>query len=259
MMSKVEQYRRRLISTGNADSGYVIYGWDNANFTSDGWFMIFGYEFNMSQVASISLDGVSKPINRRVNIPAGNVQNIVANLKGLTSCGYMLSSAGSGVSMKYIDVSNLDTSKVITMERMFAGAMENIRGLSSLNTGNVKNLRQAFLWQLRSFEAGEISGWDTSNVEDMSYVFAHEGYVTTEQFSIDISGWDTSKAQTMEGMFSNHGRLTELKMMGKTNPNANVTNMFKGVYLPGVFYYNSAYDYSHIIAELPSNWTTQAL
>jgi surface protein len=42
----------------------------------------------------------------------------------------------------------------------------------------------------------DISSWDTSNVQDMSYMFCN-----AESFDQDIGDWDTSNVETMNKMF----------------------------------------------------------
>ena len=44
---------------------------------------------------------------------------------------------------------------------------------------------------------GDISGWDVSNVEDMSHMF------DDSSFNGDISMWDVSKVKNMSYMFNN--------------------------------------------------------
>ena len=239
------------------DCGSIIYGWGDTAFPQDGYYYILGFEFDLSQVLSISLNGEKMPITRKVQIPSGIIPNIVVRFKDLKRCDDMLFSAGSGISMSSADVSNLDTSNVVSMQGMFRHLTRtsNIIGLENLDTSNVKCLAYVLYNVLTSFEEGRISNWDTSKVTDFSYAFSHEGYVSSPTYSIDISGWDTSSAENMDGMFSGHVRLRELKMMGATNPNASVSDMFAGVVSDGVFYYNPRYDYSHIIAQLPSSWT----
>jgi hypothetical protein len=44
-------------------------------------------------------------------------------------------------------------------------------------------------------------------------------------------------------------------MGGDVSKVTNALDMFNGIKTTGTFYYNSQYDYSKIIAELPSTWT----
>jgi surface protein len=45
----------------------------------------------------------------------------------------------------------------------------------------------------------DLSGWDTSNVTDMSYMFLYSSKLK----ELDISGWDTSNVKNMKSMFAN--------------------------------------------------------
>jgi hypothetical protein len=59
----------------------------------------------------------------------------------------------------------------------------------------------------------------------------------------------------MGSMFSGCTNLTEIRMGGNPSSLTTVSYMFRGINTNGTFYYNVAYDYSKIIAELPSTWT----
>ena len=56
-------------------------------------------------------------------------------------------------------------------------------------------------------------------------------------------------------MFANCTSLIEIKMGGDVSKVTDVFYIFSGIAKNGTFYYNSQYDYSKIIAELPSTWT----
>ena len=57
----------------------------------------------------------------------------------------------------------------------------------------------------------------------------------------------------MESMFFSCGSLSEVRMTSDISKLENVNSMFLGVNYNGTFYYNPQYDYSKIIAVLPSN------
>ena len=79
--------------------------------------------------------------------------------------------------LKSFDGTNLNTSQVTTMERMFYGC----RALTSLN----------------------VTGFDTSNVESMLYMFSGCSVLTT----LDLSGFNTSKVKNMGYVFSSCANL----------------------------------------------------
>ena len=69
----------------------------------------------------------------------------------------------------------------------------------------------------------KFSGFDTSNVTDMSYMFKNCKALT----SLDVSNFDTSKVTTMEGMFGRCYAFVTLDLRSFTNENlTNIGNMF---------------------------------
>ena len=145
-----------------------------------------------------------------------------------------------------------------------------------IDTSNVTDMSYVFQ-SCRNLTSIDLSNWDTSNVTDMSYMFNH----CTNLTSLDLSNWDTSKVDNMSGMFSNCANLTSLDLSSLDLSNVSiyshmfsncknltevkmgvigkriisVLNMFNGITTTGTFYYNPQYDYSEIIAVLPSTWT----
>ena len=71
----------------------------------------------------------------------------------------------------------------------------------------------------------DVSGWDTSNVTNMSHMF----YLCTSLTSLDVSGWDTSNVTNMYNMFNYCEKLTSLDVSGWDT--SNVTNMSHMFYL----------------------------
>lgn len=91
-----------------------------------------------------------------------------------------------------------------------------------------------------------------SSVQDSTYSwFSSCSYL----ISIDLSNFDTSKVENASGMFMNCVRLTSVKMTTGWDNLETAYRMFYGIQTSGIFYYNSKYDYSKIVAELPSTWT----
>lgn len=97
----------------------------------------------------------------------------------------------------------------------------------------------------------DTENMDISNVTTMSCMFLHCDNIT----SLDLSSWDTSNVRDMEHMFDGCRKLTELRMGGDISKLDGWVGMFEGINTTGTFYYNSQYDYSKIISELPSTWT----
>ena len=145
-----------------------------------------------------------------------------------------------------------DVSNVTNMSNMFFYCY----GLTSLdlsnwNTSNVTNMNSMF-YGCAGLTSLDLSNWNTSNVTNMNGMF----YACESLTSLDLSNWNTSNVTDMSHMFGVCDYLTEIKMGGDVSNVTNVENMFLFNYSNGTFYYNSAYDYSLILAQLPSRWTT---
>ena len=72
----------------------------------------------------------------------------------------------------------------------------------------------------------DVSSFDTSNVTDMSYMFAWNRQYLKE---LDLSNFDTSNVTTMQNMFNQWKSLETLNFKNATFTNvSNYTNMFSG-------------------------------
>jgi len=72
------------------------------------------------------------------------------------------------------------------------------REIISLTDDNIRYAVDAWVntQALAESEYGHISGWDTSNITDMSHLFFDK-----RKFNDDISKWNVSKVSNMHGMF----------------------------------------------------------
>jgi surface protein len=103
------------------------------------------------------------------------------------------------------DISNWNTSRVESMHGMFKsskyvgnyymGPTSFNQDISNWDVSNVKNMSEMFLGST-SFNQG-INNWDVSNVENMDHMF---GGATS--FNQPIGNWDTRRVESMRGMFS---------------------------------------------------------
>ncbi|HGF7574961.1 TPA: BspA family leucine-rich repeat surface protein [Enterococcus hirae] len=75
-----------------------------------------------------------------------------------------------------------------------------IEGLSQLDTSNVTDMRSVINL--------DVSGFDTSNVTSMNYMFKNMSSIT----SLDVSGFDTSNVTGMYTMFQGLSRVTSLDL-----------------------------------------------
>jgi surface protein len=67
--------------------------------------------------------------------------------------------------------------------------------LNHIKTHKITDMSSLFDDSELYYFNGDISKWDVSKVEDMSYMFFNS------QFNSDISKWDVSNVETMEWMF----------------------------------------------------------
>ena len=88
---------------------------------------------------------------------------------------------------EYIYLGNIDTSYIFDMSYLFLEFDEQSNDLNDLNNDICIISRKDF---------SGIETWNTSNVEDMSYMF----YECTN-FNKNISSWNTSRVINMRGMF----------------------------------------------------------
>lgn len=127
-------------------------------------------------------------------------------------------------SMEYItniDVTNLDTSNVVSMEDMFSSVgwyatSVTINGLSGWNTSNVTNMGGMF-YQIGAFKAtsvyiGNLSRWNTSNVTDMTLMFSGAAGNATSFTISGLSGWNTSNVRDMMNMFMGAGKNASYRL-----------------------------------------------
>ena len=153
--------------------------------------------------------------------------------------------------LKYLDVSKIDTSKVVDMNNMFTGAsnlttldvskwdtsrveymsamFEDATSLTTLDvskwdTSKVKYMSSMFTGA-SSLTTLDVSKWDTSKVFNMSYMFRGASNLTT----LDVSKWDTSKVVYMNNMFSEASSLTSLDVSKwDTSKVESMSEMFRG-------------------------------
>ena len=102
-------------------------------------------------------------------------------------------------------------------------------------------------------EISGISDWDTSNVTDMSYMFAYAGSSATT-FTLNLSSWNTSNVTNMSRMFFDAGRSATTWSIGDLSSwnTSNVTDMSY------MFYYAGYSATTWSIGDL-SSWNTSSV
>ena len=128
-------------------------------------------------------------------------------------------------SLKSINVDNIDTSNVENMRSLFAYCknLESI-DLNKLNTSNVTDMSNMFL-ECQSLKELDLKNLDTSKVENMSYMFG-DCYGLTE---LNLDNLDTSKVENMMTMFTNCKNLKEIDLEDiDTESVTDMNHMFSG-------------------------------
>ena len=125
----------------------------------------------------------------------------VEDMSGMFFCCSKLSS---------LDLSGLDTSNVTDMSSMF-GDCRSLKSLdlTPLDTSNVTDMSSMF-GDCRSLKSLDLSGLDTLNVTDMFGMF--KGCASLQ--SLDLTPLDTSKVTGMSRMFWDCRSLTSLDLSG---------------------------------------------
>jgi surface protein len=96
-------------------------------------------------------------------------------------------------------LNHIDVSEVINMNYLFCGpSLVDFNGdISGWDTSNVE--RMAGMFSNSKFNNDSICDWDVSNVKSMALMF-HSNQV----FNQNINDWDVSNVTDMEGMFCNN-------------------------------------------------------
>jgi surface protein len=280
-------FRRRLLLY-NSNKNCISIKYGNVGFP--GTVRILGENFDISKVKSVTINNKEIEIAKTYtyeDIP--DYQLYTIQFDNLTDLSHMIEDcvydgdSKNGI-ISVLNVSNLNTKDVVSAEAMLKNAyIGKLVGFERFNTENIVNMSKMFsdihflnygsslnlnYWNTSKVETFEsmfssetmgangfknikCSSWDTSKSTNMFKMFHQQIHLT----ELDLSNWDTSKVTNMSSMFEHCLSLQSLKMLGPTNPQADVTDMFKDVTTYGTFYYNPNYDYSHIIAQLPTTWT----
>ena len=125
-----------------------------------------------------------------------------------------------------IDLSNFDTSKVTTMNRMFSGMSSlTALNLSNFDTSKVTDMGNMFAF-MSNLTTLNLSNFDTSQVTSMQNMLGEMHSLT----SLNLSSFDTSKVTNMQNMFQEAYNLTTLNLSNfDTSKVTNMSSMFRSM------------------------------
>lgn len=143
-----------------------------------------------------------------------NISNL--NTKNVTHMATLFYNCESLTSL---DIKNFDTSNVTNMDAMFYNC-KSLKTLdaSGFNTSKVTSMNKMF-GSCKVLESLKITNFDTSNVTDMELMFCDCNLLKT----LDVSSFNTSKVTNMNTMFAKCMTLKELDISNFDT--SNVTNM----------------------------------
>ena len=124
-----------------------------------------------------------------------------------------------------LDLTPLNTSNVTNMSSMFYGCRNIINlNLSPLNTNNVTDMSEMFSG-CSGFTTLDLTPLNTSKVTDMSDIFRGCSKLT----NIDLTPLDTSLVTNMSGIFANCSKLTSINLSPLDTRNiTDMSYMFSG-------------------------------
>ena len=114
-------------------------------------------------------------------------------------------------------IRDLDVSLIDDLSELFYEIAKGVRtlDLSGWKTSNANDMSYMF-FSCNNLKSLDVSGWDTSNVKYMTWMF---NWCESLE-SLDLSGWNTSNVRGMNGMFANCKKLKSLDLSGWDTSNA---------------------------------------
>ncbi|MCR5501458.1 MAG: leucine-rich repeat protein [Lachnospiraceae bacterium] len=164
----------------------------------------------------------------------GTVGSNITNMRGMFY-GNGENYIGEGhniVQLDRLDIAALDTSNVTDMSYMFYGQyVRNGIDVSKFNTRKVKNFSHMFYWiWCPDAKDPDVSGFDTSSAEDMSYMFGAGGMARYRRSgkpscygmghlsgTLDLSNFTFDEVKNMQGMFINQANLKKIVFPNSVN------------------------------------------
>lgn len=163
------------------------------------------------------IERITKTLAKKQVSPTDMLQQLVDQTQSLASMF-------ANPKIVNLDLSNLDTSEVTTMQKAFQSNTEikNIIGLNKLNTSNVTDMSYMFN-RCSNLDELDLSSFDTSNVNTMREMFSSCHSIT----QLDLSSFNTEKVTSMQNMFAYCKKLVDLNISKFNTSNVQyMTSMF---------------------------------
>ena len=152
-----------------------------------------------------SLDNLGdiKEFKRSSTAPGTSVSTKVASIPTSEMPAYLWYDTPSKTVFWWSDADTVYANEDSSSMFNSLGDVEKI-DMDGINTSRVKNMSGMFHSGKNLYREINLANLDTSNVEDMSYMFATHGMKTMENIlPLDLSHFNTSKVKDMSYMFSN--------------------------------------------------------
>ena len=150
-----------------------------------------------------SLDGLSdiKEFKKASSAPAPGTSTKIASTADSEMPAYLWYDVPSKTVFWWSDADTVYANENSGGMLLDLGDVERI-DMTGINTSRVKNMKMMFHSSNKLYKHIELGNFDTSNAEDMSYMFGTHCMKTMENVDpIDFSRFNTSKVKNMEGMF----------------------------------------------------------
>ena len=228
-----------------------------------------GIDFNTA-IRNIYTSGVSEIRFSHDPVPVDAKSVDVSLEQDGSVIAYFNDSDSSSDFYQYIVITNQNPNAKIIFNEDSSYMFQHLEGLTSIDfdpntvdTSRIINMSHMFEGCLGQFDLGfnvDFSGWDTSNVTDMSYMFADTGGAGgIAKFYSDVSSLDTSSVVNMSHMFEDsvlYGRSLDLSSWNVSKV-TDMSYMFNGVdNMPGAAATLGGYDSSKAIDFNVSGWNT---
>ena len=204
-----------LTITGNGSSGEVTFtfsekvkGFDEADIKVANGQLDEGSLTHMDHypwiwTAGVTADFPQTKTNIAVDVAAGAFSDLSGNLNKQSAANKTtLQGAFDQKKGNIPDLSNLDTSHVVSMRSTFIRRENFNQDISGWDVSNVKTMRFMF-YDTASFNQ-DISSWDVAKLEDIQSMFSK-----AKAFDQDIGGWNVANLKNASGAFSDSGLTTQ--------------------------------------------------